>query len=138
MSARSIAALLAGLLFGAGLAVSQMIDPAKVLGFLDVAGAWDPSLILVMIGALIAASPAYRIAARRAKPLYGERFEFPTRRDIDKRLVIGALVFGVGWGLAGYCPGPAIAGLTLGLWQTALFIAAMIGGMTLHRLTQKP
>ncbi|HEU0069936.1 MAG TPA: DUF6691 family protein [Alphaproteobacteria bacterium] len=133
MTTRHLAALLAGLLFGAGLAVSQMIDPAKVLGFLDIAGDWDPSLILVMVGALIVAAPAFWIADRRIRPVCGERFDIPARRDIDKRLVLGAIVFGIGWGLAGYCPGPAIAGLTLGLWQTWLFVAAMLAGMVLHR-----
>ena len=137
MTARALAALLAGLLFGAGLAVSQMIDPAKVLGFLDVAGDWDPSLILVMVGALIVATPAFWIARRCRHPLCGEGFDIPARRDIDKRLVLGAILFGIGWGLAGYCPGPAIAGLTLGLWQTWLFVAAMFAGMALHRLTTR-
>lgn len=133
---RVIVALAAGLLFGFGLALSQMIAPAKVLAFLDIAGRWDPSLAFVMIGALAIAAPAYAMAGRRARPLYGDGFAVPTRRDIDKPLVIGALLFGVGWGLAGYCPGPAIASLSFGLWQTWLFVAAMLAGMALHRVTR--
>ncbi|MFN4282842.1 MAG: DUF6691 family protein [Alphaproteobacteria bacterium] len=133
---RVVVALAAGLIFGFGLALSQMIDPAKVLAFLDVAGAWDPSLAFVMIGALTVAAPAYALAARRARPLYGDNFAVPTRRDIDKPLAFGALLFGAGWGLAGYCPGPAIASLTFGLWQTWLFVAAMLAGMALHRVTR--
>lgn len=133
---RVAAALVAGLLFGIGLALSQMIDPAKVLAFLDVAGAWDPSLALVMIGALIVAAPAYALARKSTRPLYGQSFSLPTRRDIDRPLVFGALLFGAGWGLAGYCPGPAIASLSLGLWQPWLFALAMIAGMALHGATR--
>ncbi len=132
---RAAAALIAGLLFGIGLALSQMIDPAKVLAFLDIAGAWDPSLALVMLGALIVAAPAYALARKARGPLYGESFSLPTRRDIDRSLVLGALLFGAGWGLAGYCPGPAIASLSFGLWQPLLFVLAMIIGMALHRAT---
>lgn len=135
---RIAAALLAGLLFGIGLTVSQMIDPAKVLGFLDIAGDWDPSLALVMGGALFVAAPAFRAAGKRARPLYGERFELPTRRDLDRRLILGALIFGAGWGLAGYCPGPALASLSLGVWQPWLFVVAMLAGMALHRILIKP
>lgn len=132
---RAAAALIAGLLFGIGLALSQMIDPAKVLAFLDIAGAWDPSMALVMLGALIVAAPAYALARKAREPLYGESFSLPTRRDIDRSLVLGALLFGAGWGLAGYCPGPAIASLSFGLWQPLLFVLAMIIGMALHRAT---
>lgn len=134
---RVAVALLAGLLFGLGLTVSQMIDPAKVLGFLDVAGDWDPSLALVMIGALIVAAPAFRAAQKGGRPLYGESYALPTRRDIDRPLIIGGLLFGVGWGLVGYCPGPALAGLLVGDWPTWLFVAAMIAGMALHRATRR-
>lgn len=130
---RIIAALAAGLLFGFGLALSQMIDPAKVMAFLDVAGVWDPSLAFVMIGALAVAAPAYALAARRARPLYGDSFAVPTRRDIDKPLMIGALLFGAGWGLAGYCPGPAIASLAGGRIEVVIFVAAMLAGMIAAR-----
>ncbi len=134
---RIAVALLAGLLFGLGLTLSQMIDPAKVLGFLDVAGNWDPSLALVMIGALIVAAPAFRAAGRGGRPLYGESYALPTRCDIDRPLIIGGLLFGIGWGLVGYCPGPALAGLLVGDWPTWLFVAAMIAGMALHRATRR-
>jgi len=134
---RVAVALVAGLLFGLGLTVSQMIDPAKVLAFLDVAGDWDPSLALVMIGALIVAAPAFRAARTGGRPLYGDSYALPTRRDIDRPLLIGGLLFGIGWGLVGYCPGPALAGLLLGDWQTWLFVAAMIAGMALHRATRR-
>jgi uncharacterized membrane protein YedE/YeeE len=134
---RAIIALIAGLLFGAGLTLSQMVDPSKVLAFLDIAGAWDPSLAFVMIGALIVAVPAHAIARKRARPLYAQDFAVPMRRDIDKPLLIGAALFGAGWGMAGYCPGPALASLSFGLWQTWLFAAAMLGGMVIYRLTNR-
>jgi uncharacterized membrane protein YedE/YeeE len=134
---RIVVALVAGLLFGLGLTLSQMIDPAKVLAFLDVAGEWDPSLALVMAGALLVAAPAFWLAGHRQKPLYGDGFAVPTRRDIDRPLLLGALLFGLGWGLVGYCPGPAIAGLALGEWPTWLFLAAMLAGMALHRVTRR-
>lgn len=133
---RIIAALVAGLLFGLGLSLSQMVDPAKVLGFLDIAGDWDPSLIFVMIGALVVAAPAYWLAGKRQRPFCGDGYALPRRRDIDKPLLAGALLFGAGWGLVGYCPGPAIAGLALGGWPTWLFVAAMIAGMALQRATR--
>jgi uncharacterized membrane protein YedE/YeeE len=135
---RIAVALVAGLLFGLGLTISHMIDPAKVLAFLDVAGNWDPSLALVMAGALFVATPAFRAAGRRGRPFYGDRFDLPTRRDLDRRLVFGALIFGAGWGLVGYCPGPALASLSFGIWQPWLFVAAMLAGMTLQRLVTKP
>jgi uncharacterized membrane protein YedE/YeeE len=137
MIMRTAVALISGLLFGIGLTLSQMINPAKVLAFLDIAGAWDPSLVFVMIGALIVAAPAHAIAGKRTRPFYGGNFAIPTRRDIDKSLIIGAVLFGAGWGMAGYCPGPAIAGLTFGLWQPWSFVAAMLAGMAIHRLTNR-
>lgn len=133
-----IVALLAGSLLGAGLAVSQMINPAKVLAFLDVAaapsGGWDPSLALVLAAALITAIAGYRVVLRRRRPLFADAFQVPTRRDIDGRLVAGATLFGIGWGLVGYCPGPAIAAVTLGSGKTVVFIAAMLAGMALYAI----
>jgi uncharacterized membrane protein YedE/YeeE len=130
MNRQVLVALGSGVVFGLGLAVSQMINPAKVLGFLDVAGAWDPSLAFVMAGALLVMGIAWRIQGRRvvvtAAPM-------PERR-IDTPLVVGALVFGAGWGLVGYCPGPAIASLALLSAEPVLFVLAMLAGMQLHRL----
>ena len=126
---------LAGLLFGIGLVVSQMVDPAKVLGFLDVAGAWDPSLALVMAGALAVTALGYRLATWYGRPLAAERFQFPTRIDIDRPLVIGAVLFGLGWGTAGYCPGPAIASLAFGRIEIVIFVMAMLAGMAAYRVT---
>jgi len=126
-------ALIAGTLFGAGLAVSRMIDPAKVLGFLDVAGNWDASLALVMASALVVMSIAWRIAGASRAPLFAGSFATPTRRDIDVRLLGGAAIFGVGWGLVGLCPGPAISGLALGRLEVFWFVLAMLAGMAMHR-----
>lgn len=126
--------LLVGVLFGSGLTVSQMINPAKVLSFLDFAGNWDPTLGVVMIGALSCAIPGFVIAARRETPLLGKAFQIPSRRDIDAPLIGGAILFGTGWGLLGFCPGPAIAALSSGLWTVFVFVAAMMVGMLLFRL----
>ena len=132
-------AILAGLLFGAGLAVSQMANPAKVLAFLDVgaipAGGWDPSLAFVMAGALAVTFFGYRLVRRRERPLAADAFDFPTRRDIDGRLIAGSAIFGIGWGLVGYCPGPAIASLAWGRIETVVFVLAMIAGMVIWRRT---
>jgi uncharacterized membrane protein YedE/YeeE len=128
------AALGAGVLFGAGLVVSQMIDPAKVLAFLDIAGRWDPSLALVMIGALAVAIPGFRLARAGAAPLLGGRFDAPTARAIDGRLLVGAAIFGVGWGLVGFCPGPAIAALAFGRPEALVFVLAMLAGAWLHQV----
>lgn len=127
----TLVALMAGILFGAGLAISQMINPAKVLAFLDVAGEWDPSLAFVMLGAVAVTAVGYRLVLRRHRPLLDDRFHLPTRRDIDARLIAGAAVFGAGWGLAGYCPGPALAGLAGGAAETLVFVIFMAGGMIL-------
>jgi uncharacterized protein len=126
---RLIGALIAGVLFGLGLTVSHMIDPAKVLGFLDIAGDWDPSLAFVMLGALIVATPAYALSRRLRAPLCAEEFAPPAASQIDQRLIVGALLFGVGWGLVGYCPGPALASIGFGGGRTLLFVAAMLVGM---------
>ena len=129
-----LAALLSGVVFGAGLFVSGMTNPAKVLGFLDVAGVWDPSLAFVMGGALAVNTVSFALTRRRAQPLFAETFSLPTLRDIDVELVAGALLFGVGWGLVGLCPGPALAGLSRGELAVYVFIAAMIAGMSLDRV----
>ena len=126
-----LSAFAAGLLFGLGLVVSQMVNPAKVLGFLDVAGAWDPSLAFVMVGAIASSGTGYVLAKRQGGPILGDRLEIPSRRDFDGRLVGGAILFGIGWGLVGLCPGPALAILPLGLWQASIFVAAMLLGMGL-------
>lgn len=133
MSVRIVVALLAGVLFGAGLALSGMMNPAKVLNFLDVAGTWDPSLALVMGGALAVAAPAFALAQRRRHPLLATSFELPTRSDLDPRLIGGAAMFGLGWGMVGLCPGPAIAILGTGLPGAFVFFAAMLAGMLLYR-----
>ncbi len=130
---RAIVAFLSGLVFGAGLIVSQMSNPAKVIGFLDIAGNWDPSLAFVMAGALAVFGAAYWSSRKRAIPLLAPRFTPPTRGGIDRRLVAGSLVFGVGWGLSGFCPGPAIVSSAFGDWRVWLFVAAMLGGMLLYR-----
>lgn len=128
-----IASLATGIIFGAGLALSDMINPARVLGFLDLAGNWDPSLAFVMGGAIIPMVIAYALSRRMRTPLFDQSFYIPENRVLDSRLLIGAALFGIGWGLVGLCPGPAIAGLVLGMWQPWLFVAAMLGGMGIHR-----
>lgn len=135
MSMRNVLpGLLVGLVFGAGLALSDMVNPARVLAFLDPAGDWDPSLAFVMGGALVPSAIGYVIASRMKRPLLGEEFRIPQSRAVEPRLVAGAALFGVGWGLVGLCPGPAIAGLAFGKWQLWLFVAAMLAGMAIHRL----
>lgn len=128
-----LSSLLIGTLFGAGLAVSRMMDPAKVIGFLDVAGDWDPTLALVMIGALIAAASGFAIARRRRAPVLGGEFQIPRRNDVDAPLLGGAALFGIGWGLSGFCPGPALSALATGMWPVYGFVAAMVVGMWTHR-----
>lgn len=126
---RNLAALGAGAIFGLGLAISEMVNPLKVKAFLDVAGDWDPSLTLVMGGAVIVSFIAFRLTLRRPKPILATRFELPTRRNIDPRLVGGAAIFGVGWGLVGLCPGPALSALVYGDVKSAIFVAAMLIGL---------
>jgi uncharacterized membrane protein YedE/YeeE len=111
-----------------------MVDPAKVLGFLDIFGNWDPSLAFVMGGAVAVSALGYLVAKRRGVPVLAPRLEIPTRRDLDPRLIGGAALFGIGWGLVGLCPGPALTALTFGPWQVFVFVAAMIAGMVLFRL----
>lgn len=127
-------ALLAGALFGAGLAVSGMADPQRVRGFLDLFGAWDPTLAFVMGGALIPMAVAWRLQKRMSSPLAAGGFTLPTRRDLDPRLIAGAALFGIGWGVAGLCPGPAIADLALAPVPAGIFVVAMLAGMLLHRI----
>ncbi|MEJ5030193.1 DUF6691 family protein [Comamonas sp. MYb69] len=130
-------AALAGLVFGLGLLVSGMADPQKVLAFLDLAGAWDPSLALVMGGAIALGLPGFALARRRSRSLLGEPMQLPARQAVDAPLLIGSALFGIGWGLAGYCPGPALVGTATGLGSAAIFSAAMLAGMLLFRLWPK-
>ena len=129
---RIVAALVSGLVFGLGLAVSGMMNPAKVIGFLDVAGDWDPTLAFVMGGALLVAVPAYRLIPRRGRPVLEEKFSLPEKKALDAPLLGGSALFGVGWGLVGFCPGPAVAALGTGLVPVFAFVAAMLAGMALH------
>ena len=131
--ARVAAGLLIGGVFGLGLAVSGMANPEKVLGFLDLVDRWDPSLIFVMGGAVAVTFVGYRWASRSA-PILDVKHYLPTSQVIDARLVVGSAVFGLGWGLAGYCPGPALAGIATGSWEPPVFIAAMFAGSQLARL----
>jgi uncharacterized protein len=121
--------LLAGLVFGLGLIVSGMANPAKVLGFLDLGGAWDPSLAFVMAGATAVAAIAFEVARRRNSALLGDAMQLPATRDIDRRLVIGSLLFGIGWGVAGFCPGPGLVAMGMGEFKALVFVAAMLSGM---------
>ena len=130
-------AFAAGLVFGLGLILSGMTDPGKVIGFLDVAGNWDPSLAFVMGGAILVGVFAFWIAGRRAKSFFGGAMHLPHNRDIDNRLVGGSLVFGVGWGLAGFCPGPALVSFGSGQEKAAIFVAAMLGGMLIYTAAER-
>jgi len=129
--------LLAGLVFGLGLLVSGMANPAKVLGFLDLAGAWDPSLALVMAGAIPVAFFAHRAMAGRSLSPAGAELKLPTATRIDLRLVLGSTVFGIGWGIAGYCPGPAIVALGMGRREAAIFVLAMLAGMAVFEALER-
>ncbi|MFN0182728.1 MAG: DUF6691 family protein [Aquabacterium sp.] len=126
-----LSALVAGLVFGIGLIVSGMANPAKVLGFLDLAGAWDPSLAFVMGGAIGVGVVAFALARRRSTALLGGAMHLPTTQGLDARLVGGSVLFGIGWGLAGFCPGPALVALGMGLPKAVVFVAAMLAGMAL-------
>lgn len=134
-----ISILVAGLIFGLGLAVSGMTHANKVLGFLDVTGNWDPSLLLVLGGAVAVTVVAFRLILRRPAPMLEEKFTLPTAKDIDGPLVVGAAIFGIGWGIGGYCPGPGIALLAAPGWETWVFIPAVLLGAFLHKaLTSSP
>jgi uncharacterized membrane protein YedE/YeeE len=125
------------LLFGIGLILSGMSDPSKVLGFLDLAGDWDPSLALVLGGAVLVGAMAFPFASKRSKSILGEVMHLPTATQIDRRLVFGSVTFGVGWGLAGYCPGPALASLAQGGLKPLLFVVAMLLGMGLFEVLER-
>ena len=130
---KNIVSLLAGLLFGFGLALSQMTNPAKIIGFLNFAGPWDPTLALVLGGAVLVTVVSFRFILRRPRPVLAAKFQLPTRRDIDARLIGGAALFGIGWGLAGFCPGPGIASIAQGAWQPLVFVAGLAIGMLAFR-----
>lgn len=134
---RRLSAFLAGVIFGIGLLLSGMANPAKVLGFLDLAGMWDPSLALVMAGAIGAAILPFSWAKRQSRSLLDAPMRLPDRRDLDRRLVVGSLMFGIGWGIAGICPGPALAVLLSGHWQIVVFVLAMLGGMQLNSALER-
>ena len=130
-------ALLTGLVFGLGLIISGMTDPSKVIGFLDLAGKWDPSLAFVMGGAILVGVFAFRIAATRPQAILGGPMRLPTARHIDRRLVLGGLAFGAGWGLAGYCPGPALASLATGGSKPLIFTITMLAGMAIFEIQDR-
>lgn len=133
-----LSGLIVGIIFGAGLTLSDMVNPARVQAFLDVAGAWDPTLLFVMGAAIIPSAIAYLIRRRMDRPLLESAFSIPENRALDRPLIAGAVLFGIGWGLVGFCPGPAIAGLVLGAWQPWLFVLAMFAGMLIHRVIVMP
>ena len=134
MTRPALPALVAGTLFGAGLALGGMTDPARVRGFLDLFGAWDPTLAFVMGGAVLVMAIVWRAVPRMQTPWLAEAFHLPTRADLTPRLIGGAALFGIGWGVAGLCPGPGIAALVIEPGATAIFVAAMLAGMALVRL----
>jgi uncharacterized membrane protein YedE/YeeE len=133
----TLGAFAAGLVFGFGLIVSGMTDPSKVTGFLDLAGRWDPSLAFVMVGAIFVGMAGYALARKRTASFLGGAMHLPTGRQIDRRLVLGSLVFGAGWGLAGFCPGPAIVSLGAGYDKAAAFIVAMLAGMAIYEIMER-
>lgn len=131
---KGVVSFACGLTFAVGLGIGGMTEPARVLAFLDVAGAWDPRLALVMFGAIAVYAPAYRLALRRGRPLLAPAFDLPTRRDIDGPLVVGAMLFGIGWGLAGLCPGPALTSLASREPAALLFVASMLVGIAVSKV----
>ena len=135
--AQLLTSFVAGLVFGLGLILSGMTDPGKVTGFLDLAGAWDPSLALVMGGAILVGVFAFAVAKKRTTSLLGGAMHLPRRRDFDKGLVLGSLVFGVGWGLGGFCPGPAVVSLAAGQEKAAWFVVAMLAGMWFYEAARR-
>ena len=134
---RLVAAYLIGLVFGIGISISGMANPAKVLNFFDVAGAWDPSLIFVMGGALIVTAVGYRLVLRKPAPIMAVRFDLPTNRALDARLLGGAAVFGIGWGIAGFCPGGALPALGTGRTEVFVFVAALLAGIFAARAVMR-
>ena len=137
-AAKNASALAAGLLFGVGLAISQMVNPRKVLDFLDVTGNWDPSLALVMAGAVGVAMLAFRFVLKRKQPLFDSEFHLPRLTKLDRRLLVGSGIFGLGWGIGGYCPGPGIAALSAGSLEALVFVAGMALGSLLYRRLAAP
>lgn len=133
----SVAALCAGLVFGFGLIVSGMANPEKVLGFLDIAGLWDPSLAFVMGGAIMVGVVAFAVARKRTLSFLGFKMTMPANTHIDKRLLLGGLMFGIGWGIAGFCPGPALVALGAGETKAAVFVAAMVAGMIIFEIIER-
>ena len=133
-----IISFISGIIFSVGLSLSNMINPEKVLGFLDLFGQWDPSLIFVMMGAIIVSAPVFFLLKHRNKPLFTDSFVIPTLKSIDKNLIIGSGIFGVGWGMVGFCPGPAIASLALANKYSVFFVLSMLGGFFLARLVKNP
>jgi uncharacterized protein len=127
-----LVALISGIIFGIGLSLSQMTNPDKVLNFLDIAGTWDPSLIFVMLGALAVTFTSFRFILKRPNPVFDEKFYLATKKEIDKPLVIGASIFGVGWGIAGYCPGPVVAGIGNGNTEAVIMVLAIYLGFIVH------
>jgi uncharacterized protein len=130
---RALLIFVTGLIFGLGIAISGMANPAKVLNFFDIAGAWDPSLLLVMISAMVTAMAGYRLVFRRSRPIFGNSFHLPDKKVIDGSLIGGSALFGIGWGIAGFCPGGAIPALGLGRPEPFIFLAALLAGMVLAR-----
>lgn len=129
--------VVSGILFGAGLTLSGMTDPARVRGFLDIFGNWDPTLAFVMGGAVLVMAIAWRLRARMLRPMFGEKFSLPDRKDLDARLIAGSILFGIGWGIAGLCPGPAIASLALSPAAALPFVIAMLAGMLLQKIVSQ-
>ncbi|MEP9373817.1 DUF6691 family protein [Mesorhizobium sp. KR1-2] len=134
---RILSALISGLIFGAGIAISGMINPAKVLNFFDIAGSWDPSLAFVMGGALAVTAVGYFLVLKRAAPVFEPKFYLPTRKDLDLPLLAGSATFGIGWGIAGFCPGGAVPAIGLMKAEAFIFVAAMVGGIALARLIRR-
>lgn len=130
---RLTASLASGIIFGLGMAISGMTNTKRVQDFLDISGAWDPTLAFVMAGGMLVTFIGYKFILKNPAPLFADMFHIPTRRDIDKPLLIGAILFGAGWGLVGYCPGPAIAGMSYGYTATLIFVAFMITGLLLAK-----
>ena len=133
----TVSSLLAGLVFGLGLILSGMANPAKVLGFLDLAGRWDPSLAFVMAGAIAIGAVAFRVARTRTSTVLGAPIKLPTAQQIDRRLLAGGLLFGVGWGIAGFCPGPALVALGMGDIKAVVFVCAMLAGMGIFQFFER-
>jgi uncharacterized membrane protein YedE/YeeE len=130
-------AFFSGVLFSIGLAFAGMTQPQKVIAFLDVSGNWDPSLAFVMVGAIAVYSIGFRIITQLPHPLFDKKFELPKKKDLDRNLIIGSILFGVGWGLVGFCPAPALTALVAFRWEPTLFVVAMLGGMGLYTWTEK-